>query len=310
MAKKGKKIKITPRREPPPSPKEERDARTMGEEQRQRVTIGRNSSSNNQQPSEEPVNFRQQYQQLRRAVLIGGIALGVILLVGGLVWWGTKEKPSEPDRYYRYGIPLDSFQIRQDIILSNQTLDDILVSHAVPLSQIPKVTQKAQNHFNPDRLEEGARMTVLTAMESGETQALIYEPTPYEYHLLDLRDSLSVQHIKREVELRLESAGGIIDSVLWEAVLDKGLRHELIGKMEEALKWSIDLYHLNPGDRFKLVYQARYADGDLVGIEELQAIYFQTRSKAVSAYFHPDLGEFVDQEGRPMRRPRRPGHNT
>ena len=57
------------------------------------------------------------------------------------------------------------------------------------------------------------------------------------------------------VETRIEVSSGIVESNLWNTMEDNGWSLDMIDKLEDALKCSVDFHHINTGDKFKLIYE-------------------------------------------------------
>ncbi|MEM7371260.1 MAG: peptidoglycan DD-metalloendopeptidase family protein [Bacteroidota bacterium] len=308
---KPKKIKITPKNLPPSDKQmEDRSAtgnRTNRETGRSKLII-RTKNDGYQQLKEENENISESYQKFRRNALIIGAVLLLGLVAISVAWmWGPDNDPlidNTDTSTYRYGFDLAPYQIHKDIVEDGQGMTDILMAYNVPTTKIPEIQQLAEPVMDIQSLQGRSMVTVLTSETNNQTEYIIYEPNKFEYTVFDLRDTLRVYRIEREVDIRLSTASAIIDSALWKTILDENLHYDLIGKMEEALQWSVDFYHLEPGDRFKLVYESVYADGEAADIRELKAIYFQTKSGAHEAYYYTNgqTRGFFDEKARPMKR--------
>ena len=75
--------------------------------------------------------------------------------------------------------------------------------------------------------------------------------------------------VEKKVDVCEEIASGKIETSLWSALESKGVNSAVIDLMEDALSSSVDFYHTKKGDEFKLIYENKYVDGELVGIGKL-----------------------------------------
>ncbi|MGM0574082.1 MAG: M23 family metallopeptidase, partial [Bacteroidota bacterium] len=83
-----------------------------------------------------------------------------------------------------------------------------------------------------------------------------------------------------------------------DTMLDNDLHPDLVIEMSKILAWSMDFYRIDTGDRFKVLFNEQYVGDDMVGVEQVKAIYFMHRGKeiegyhfekdTVSGYFAPD----------------------
>ena len=59
-------------------------------------------------------------------------------------------------------------------------------------------------------------------------------------------------------------------------MVDNGLSWDLTSKMEDALQWSIDFYHIQKNDSFRLVYDQTYLEDKKGGVDRVQAAHYKT----------------------------------
>lgn len=115
-----------------------------------------------------------------------------------------------------------------------------------------------------------------------------------------------VREISREPEVRLVYADGEIDSSLFLAAARSGLGDNQTMALANVFQWDIDFVHdIRPGDRFSVLYEEHWLDGEKVGHGAIVAAEFVnrgTRHKAVR-YLHSDGSTgYYTPEGRSMRR--------
>jgi len=255
----------------------------------------------------------------KKSVFIGGAIF--LLIIGGFVlYWKFKPTPPNPSiiaqntpistptktpipKGEKYGLKLQDFEIQQDILKYDQSLSNLLVKYRVPPKNQEEI-MKAAREVQASRLTKGNTLMLLSHQKNPNRPAyLIYENGIEGYTVYALSDSIYAKSVVYDIQNTVETFSGIIQTSLWESILGSGLRYELIAKMEEALAWKIDFYHLKAGDRFKIVYEAKTLDNKIVGVGNLQAVYFKTRSTEQYGYFYQGLTQhgFFDEEARPMK---------
>ena len=205
---------------------------------------------------------------------------------------------------YRYGMMMDTFQlIHQDTILENQFLSDLLLPHQVDYLTIEALANNAKPVFDIRGLRAGKPFLVLNRDTSTAADYFIYEPSVYSYIVFNLKDQ-SVKQVERPIESKVETASGVIETSLWNTMVDNGLSYELTAKMEDALAWSIDFHHIQKNDQFKLVYERHYIDGKPVGIGEIHGAYFKNFDNEYYAIYYENERHkgFYDLEARPMKK--------
>jgi murein DD-endopeptidase MepM/ murein hydrolase activator NlpD len=96
-----------------------------------------------------------------------------------------------------------------------------------------------------------------------------------------------------------------LESSLWNALEEQGVDPGIIDNMEDALSSSVDFYHTQRNDKFKLIYENKYVDGELVELGRLIAACYINENGANYSFLYKtkdgDEGYF-DQEGRPAKK--------
>jgi murein DD-endopeptidase MepM/ murein hydrolase activator NlpD len=260
----------------------------------------------------------------RKKLLLGGIAsLAVIATIifslpktdlnfstsAVLAGKSATESPlSKPitieDSNIKYGFVFDNYKVTESEFEKNEVLGAVLQRHDVPYTQIDKLVKKATAIFDVRKMRVGKPYTILVSEEGKAADYLIYEPNPFYYVVYDLRGETAVKIVERPIELKETENSGVVTASLWNAIVDNGMSYEIAAKMEAALAWQVDFHHIQKGDRFKLIYNEQYIDGEAVGVGNIQAAYFKNGHKEFNAYYYEDENYtgYFDDEGRPMKK--------
>ncbi len=203
----------------------------------------------------------------------------------------------------KYGFILDTFHVTKSEIQANQFLSDLLLQYKLDYADIDKLVQNTNEEFDVRNFRVGKPYMILNADTTTAADYFIYEPSIYSYLVYDLKN-LTLKKLEREITTKIESAGGIIESSLWQTMVDNDLSFELTAKMEDALAWSIDFHHIQKDDRFKLIYERHFIDGIPAGVGEIKGAYFKNFDNEFYAfYFENDVHSgFYDLEARPMEK--------
>ncbi len=205
-----------------------------------------------------------------------------------------------------YGMVLeDSHEVIEDRIKRNERLGDILMQYNVPASLIHAVSQIPRKVFDPRRITPEKKYTVIVDNDSvARAKALIYEQNPVEYVVFKFGDSLSVDVFQRDIEIIERSIAGVIESSLSEAIEQMGISPDLTNRFVDIFGWQVDFQRLQKGDRFKLIYTEQVVNGQSIGIEQIEAIYFEHFGNTYYAYpFDQGDGiDYFDEEGKSLRK--------
>lgn len=205
-----------------------------------------------------------------------------------------------------YGFPIDSFKVVGDQVKKNQFFSDLVTSYGVDYGVMNKMAHEGKKVFDVRRLRAGRNYTVFLKNDSTEQpQIFVFEKNMVEYIVYDLRDSLKVYEGKKPVEVVTREASGVINSSLYLCLDQQGFNPELAITLSEVYAWTIDFYHIQKGDKFKVIYEENVVDGESINIKRIKAAYFEHFGKPYYAIqFTQDGNEgYYDQDNRGLKRP-------
>ena len=85
----------------------------------------------------------------------------------------------------------------------------------------------------------------------------IYELNKVDFLVVDLNDTTNVYLDHKELIVKEKTGSGVINSSLWYAMEESGLSAKLVNIFaDEIYPWTIDFFRINPGDKFKVIYDA------------------------------------------------------
>jgi len=216
----------------------------------------------------------------------------------------TAEETIPVPQEYLYGLPKDSIDVIEGTIKPNMFLSTLLAEFGVPFQKVYNLSTKAKEIFPVTQIRSGKSYAVVSTDSCFSPDMFIYHPSIYRYIKFDLRDTCSVEIVHNPVDTVRMTATGVISGSLWMTMKRQGISPSLIDRMEDALAWSVDFYHIQNGDRFKAIYDQFYIDGKQAGVGELHGAYFESGAKKFySIHFKSDdYDGFFDEEGRPMKK--------
>ena len=206
---------------------------------------------------------------------------------------------------YKFGFNVDSFHIENNVVKKNDMFGSILSSNGLAANLVMLIEHEAKDIFNVRNIRTGSKYHVIKKNQCDEKPvAIVYEPDKLKYVLYDFRESVNVSLVEKDVEVCEEFAYGKIESSLWSALESKGINPGVIDLMEDALSSSVDFYHTQKGDEFKLIFENKYVDGELIGIGKLLGACYKNESGVnYSMYYKTkDSDGYFDNEGRPAKK--------
>ena len=223
----------------------------------------------------------------------------------------TNSKIVAPEPVIEYGFDIDTFMVIKNEIQSGQSLGKILSDFGVSYAQIDKIARKTRRtEFDVRYLKAGhpyAMFCVLDTAGRESAQIFVYEEDKINYVVYDFRDTLKVYQAQKSIEVKLIEDAGIIEKgssfFLTGAAIGMSDRLcEIIS--DEIYCWTLDFRNVQPGDSFKVLYEAKYLNGEFVGVGDVKAVYFNHLGADFYAFPYKDteFDDYFDQDGKNLRK--------
>ncbi len=201
------------------------------------------------------------------------------------------------------GFLLDTFHVSKGEIKPNQFLSEILDEHHVVYEKVDELVRNVKDVFDVRKLRAGKEFMILSKDADSPAQYFLYEPDVYSYVVYDIENASAKIH-QREVNTEVVTASGIIESSLWQTMVDNELSYDLASRLEDVFGWSIDFHHIQNGDKFKVIYEKKSIEGQTVGAGEILGAYYKNYdNEYYGILFENDKHKgYYDLEARPMKK--------
>ncbi len=202
-----------------------------------------------------------------------------------------------------YGFDSKDYHFDEYPIKQNMYLSDVLLYEGINFKKIVQLENNSKDIFSLRNFKAGKEFTLVREDECSDPVCLIYEPDQYSYVQYFFNEKATIHQVKKPKEVCLETTSGIIEGSLWDAMISRNLSPTLIDKMEDALSSAVDFYHTKRGDKFYLLYEEIYVDGEKVGVGEvIGASYEDQRGKHYAVYYeNENYAGHYDLEGHPTK---------
>lgn len=207
---------------------------------------------------------------------------------------------------FKYGFNVKYFDIIEGKIKKHETLGKLLFSHNVSGTTVHNIALKSKEVYDVKNFRRNNKYTLFCAKDSLKTaEIMVYQRNAIDYVVFDLRDSLSVYKVSKEVDIRERVVSGLIKSSLSEALDSKGIDYRVSNKMSEIYAWTIDFFRLQKGDYFKLIFDEKYIDDTTyVGIGSIKAAEFYNNGETFYSFYYDGgkFPEYYDETGKNLRK--------
>jgi murein DD-endopeptidase MepM/ murein hydrolase activator NlpD len=234
----------------------------------------------------------------------------LILLVSSC---NTPQKPdkkpteniiiAEPELLF--DIPIDSFLVVKEKVKRNQNLSDILLKQQVSYARIAQLVDIAKPVCDVRKIKAGNNYYLFKDRDSLLTlRYFAYEKNRVEYVVFDLNDTILATAGKKEIIRVLDTTEGIVNSSLWNAMVDNNVNPELANELSDIYSWTIDFFGIQKGDSYKILYEQLIVDNDTFGIGNVFAARFNHLGNDYNAYYftQDSVSEYFDEEGKSLRK--------
>jgi len=203
--------------------------------------------------------------------------------------------------------PPDPIREHEETIQRGTTLSDILFVYDFSSADIHKLRQDVKPVYDLAKIKAGNKFRVFTS-EEGEVQSLEYNIDNGKYLTIQIdQDSYNAEIKEFEFDLKLKMIWGKIENFLINAVYEQGEKANLAISLAEIFAWDIDFnVDIRKGDSFKVLFEKKYLDGQLVGYGRVIAAEFTNLGKTFQAfrftYSDTKASDYFDFAGNSLRK--------
>jgi murein DD-endopeptidase MepM/ murein hydrolase activator NlpD len=203
-----------------------------------------------------------------------------------------------------YGFPARQFERRDFRVKRNQTFSDLLVPFNVDYERIVELARSSRSVFDVRRMRAGNAYRVYLDDTAGEPKYLVYEQDRLHYVVFSLGDSLHARVAERPLTVRQRTVSGVINSSLYETLVDADVNPMLANEMADVFAWQIDFYRIQQGDSFKVIYDELRVDGEAYDIGTIRAARFNHMGEDYYAFHYASgtIDEHYDENGASLRK--------
>ncbi len=217
----------------------------------------------------------------------------------------TPVAPEVPEPEVMFGINVDSLEVVEATIQPNEYLSQILRKYNISLGLIDRIAKKSRAVFDVRKIRMDKDYTVLCRADSAHTaQYFIYEPNRLDYVVFDLTDTVSIYQEQHKIDTVTREFAGVIDYSIYQTLADGNAPPDLAYQLSDIYAWQLDLFKVQKGDRFKMVYEEIRIKNEPVGVGKVLAAHFERDQESYYAFYYDQQGrtDYFDEEGNSLRK--------
>jgi murein DD-endopeptidase MepM/ murein hydrolase activator NlpD len=196
----------------------------------------------------------------------------------------------------------ENIQIEESEVRRNESLYTILREHDIEPQTIYNIQQEAAGVLNLRRMIPGQKYRIYK--NEDDAFAMVWHQSKVNYAIINWQDDINVETGMVPINKVEAEATGVINSSLYETVVDAGVSQRLGVELADVFGWEIDFFSLRQGDHFKVIYENLYANGEYLGIGDIIAAEFQHRGRVYKAYYFENDSRrgFFNENGDSMQK--------
>ncbi len=251
----------------------------------------------------------------KRLIIVLSLVLIALFIVFFYIFKNKKEdsKISEQEIVEvipeKYGISLIGWNLIEDTVRTGDYLGTILNKYGVSSQQIDKIVKMSSDTFRTTLINVGNPYTIFydtIINEVPQAKIFVYETSKLRYtrYIFSQDDTVIIERFTKPVDTLTLSATGIIETSLWQTMIDNGKPWDLALALSQTFAWTVDFYSLQKQDWFKVIYSEYYINDTRVGLGEIKAGVFYHGGKELWAipFTIDSVTCFYDTLGNSMRK--------
>lgn len=192
----------------------------------------------------------------------------------------------EPIVVYKniHGFSEKDYEFDSSFVKSGESFGEILQRMDISYSSINKLSTTYKDVYDIRRIYPGDKYYTLRTKDSLKSAKLIYQHSPTELVVMNFIDSVSLYVVNKPITIKLKESAGVIKYSLWESFIKNNLTPALVSNVANLYAWTIDFFDIQNDDYYKIIYEAKYVDGQFIGVGKIKAILFNHKGKDFYAF--------------------------
>lgn len=191
-------------------------------------------------------------------------------------------------------------------ISSGESLATIFKAKSLSANLLHRIVNSSKTAKQLARIRPGQELRFLLDDENGLEELVLVKSPVESLHIRAGEDTFAAELVSKNVERRIASAAGTIESSLFVDGQKAGLSDAQIMELAALFGWDIDFaLEIRSGDQFRLLYEEQYLGGEKYQNGPILAAEFVNKGNVYQAFrFEQNEGEigYYDADGRNKRR--------
>ena len=204
-----------------------------------------------------------------------------------------------------YGFCPDSLRCVEGKVRNGQFFSTLMMDLGMGAQAAYDLTQACGKTFDVKSLRVGNAYKAYYDGSPGTLQYVIYDRDRTSQVVFSCQPPYEVSVHEKPVTTEQRYADVTINTSLWVDMREAGVSPELIVSLSDIYAWTVDFFGLQKGDRFRVLYEERLCDGDVVAVDTVRYAIFTHGSQDFPCvmYNQGDGGNiYWNEKGESMRK--------
>ena len=204
------------------------------------------------------------------------------------------------------GFPRDQYECVEGKIAGGSYFGKLMNSDlGVPMARVNRLAA-ADSVFDVRKMRAGnAYRAYYTRDSLRRLDYVVYDENRVSSIVFRVDTLPMVWRYNRPVEIRRMAADATIESSLWNDMQKAGASPLVILSLSDIYAWTVDFFGIQPGDRFRVLYDERVCEGEVIAIDTVRyAEYIRGENVMPAIMFNQkDTGNvYWNEKGESLRR--------
>ena len=173
---------------------------------------------------------------------------------------------------------LDSLRCEEGKVKNGQFFSTLLEKLGLNARESYDLTQATDSVFDPRNLRVGNTYAAYYSVTPGEAeeslQYLVYDRYRGSQIVFRCQPPYEAWVYDKPVSIEQRYADVTIQNSLWVDMTDAGVSPLLVSDLSDIYAWTVDFFGLQKGDRFKVLYEEKVCDGEVIAIDTVRYAVF------------------------------------
>ena len=202
-----------------------------------------------------------------------------------------------------YGFCPDSLDCKEGKVKNGQFFSTLMMHLGMSAQEAYDLTQACGKTFDVKSLRVGN--TYKAYYKDGSLAYVIYDRDRTSQVIFSCHPPYEVRIHEKPITTQQRYADVTIRTSLWVDMIEAGVSPELIVSLSDIYAWTVDFFGLQKGDRFRVLYEEKLCDGEVVAVDTVRyAVFSRGKEELPSIMFdQKDRGNiYWNEKGESMRK--------